>query len=198
MTVYFCRKCSQDAGSRSLPCAKCGSRPRLPRSGRPTLAQSRAAGEDEAARRRPKVLTEEAVRRVKEDTRRKREQQAAATPRKFAKKGYLSEEQILDLWQTHHGKLSKPLIRDFLAHPRLSQLLRIRGKFVRQAIPSNNKLEEIAEIALRASREAEKLREIQEEYRKKWANPDWVNPRDLDLGPIARTWVTHHEQEELE
>lgn len=193
MPVYFCRKCSQDAGSRGLPCSKCGSRPRLPRSGRQTLAQSRAAGEDEAARRRPKALTEEAVRRVKEDTRRKREQQAAATPRKFAKKDFLSEEKILDLWQTHHGTLSKPLIRDFLAHPRLSQLLRTRGKFVRQAIPSSNKLEDIAENALRASREPEELKQKQEEYRKHQAKASWVDPRELDLGPIARTWLTHRE-----
>lgn len=196
MPVYFCRKCSQDAGSRSLLCSKCGSRPRLPRSGRPTLSQSRAAGEDEAARRRPRVPTEEAVRRVKDEAKRKREQQGAATPRKFAKKGYLSEEQILDLWQTHHGKFSKPLIRDFLAHPRLSQLLRTREKFVRRAIPRSNKLEEIAEIALHASREAQKLREQQEEYRKQQASLSWVDPHELDLGPIARTWITHREQEE--
>ena len=136
------------------------------------------------------------MRRVKEGAIRKREQKATATPRKFARKGYLSEEQILDLWQTHHGALSKPLIRDFLAHPRLSQLLRIRGKFVRQAIPSSNKLDDIAEIALRASREAEELKQKQEEYRKRQARSSWVDPRELDLGPIARTWITHHEQEE--
>lgn len=133
------------------------------------------------------------MRRVKEDSRRKRERQATATPRKFAKKGYLSEEKILDLWQTHHGTLSKPLIRDFLAHPRLSQLLRTRGKFVRQAIPSSKKLEDITEIALSASREAEELKRKQEEYRKHQAKASWVDPRELDLGPIARTWLTHRE-----
>lgn len=196
MPVYFCRSCRQDAGSQSQACLRCGAHPRLPRGGRETLELSRAASEAEASKRRSKVSTEEAVRRAKNVSTRRRELRKAAEPRRVAKRGYLSEAQILDLWQGHHGKLSKRLIRQFLAHPRLSQLLSIGGKFVRRAIQTSNKLEEIAENALQASREEEELRKRQEECRREQSRVSRVDWRDLALGPIARTWITHRQNEE--
>lgn len=195
MPVYFCRKCHRDAKSRTNACVHCGSRPRLARSGRRTLEQSRSASEDEAAKRRKKVPLDQAINRARESTRRKQRLKEGAEPKKYARKGYLSEEQILDLWQQHHGKLSRPLVRVFLSHPRLRHLLRTRGKFVREAIPLSPKLEVISDEASRKSDEAEKIRKLQEAYSAQQAAEAWVNPGDFSLGPMSLTWITHRQDE---
>lgn len=196
MRVYFCRKCHKDAKSRGNACVHCGSRPRIPRSGRQSLKLSRSASDDEAAKLRKAVPLDQAIHRARESTQRKQKLKESAEPKKFARKGYLSEEEILDLWQQHHGKLSRQFVRDFLTHPRLRHLLTTRGKFVRAAIPMSPKLEVIADEALRTSREAEQIRRLQEAYSAQQAAEAWVDPRDFSLGPMARTWITHRQENE--
>jgi hypothetical protein len=85
---------------------------------------------------------------------------------------YLSEQDILELWQEEHQLLPQRLKRIFLAHPSLGGLTRLPAHLVEKAITTSPKLREILRETRRLFeadivRLAERV-ELQENLARRW------------------------------
>jgi hypothetical protein len=112
---------------------------------------------------------------------------------------YLTEQEVLELWQAEHKKLSARLRAQFLGHPSLVPLTRLPAGFVRQAVSVSPKLVEILRETRRLfeidlQRRAD-LAKVREERARVWAaeypTPD---PNDLNSS-LVKLWRLKRESD---
>ena len=105
---------------------------------------------------------------------------------------YLTEQEVLELWQAEHRKLSARLRTQFLGHPSLVPLTRLPARFVKQAVSVSPKLVEILRETRRLfeidlQRRAD-LARVREERALAWAAEyPTANPNELN-GRLAKAW----------
>ena len=103
-----------------------------------------------------------------------------------------TEQEVLELWQAEHRKLSALMRTQFLGHPSLVPLTRLPARFVKQAVSVSPKLVEILSETRRLfeidlQRRADLVR-VREERARAWA-AEYPTPDPNDLNSrLAKVW----------